>query len=772
MCASSSEMEIDASVLASLHLQYPLVRSINSNLSLKMIGLSSLKGLSDFTGVKSFDASNNNLELLEPAHISFMTDLRILKLQNNKISALPILACNPLLHTLDLSSNTISHLSNLSYLTSLRSLQLSNNRLSTVESLSDLASCLLLENLELNSNQIDDRGVLELLSTLPALKWLQMRGNPFALTVVPYRKIMVGTITQLVALDGEAVEERDRFFAAAFVSGGVEAESKARDTFYLKNKEREKRNREFLRSQLGSRKISAASRAASLDDFHGVTRRVLPQESENNCGICMQALNDECAHLSCSHEFHASCTLQWLSCSLHCPTCRTPVIATAVGHVLPSEGDTSSQPHRSQVGDAATCVEVPASSSVDDNAARSAAKRLLVEQRVAERRLQMALEKQGMPAKDASHQPNTSQKLSRETQFANPSRNEDAGQASSPVASPVLRGKGRGKLLQPSRVIVASEGGSGAAADHADVEAQGDCGGPSLGGLDAGVGDDGDSYVAELQRAHQADSSRQQRTLAALDKKLAKDEALLKSGVASMLEKRGEDASSSAVSSEVNRRRQAWESELQQFHAGRQQGTALEDSGRSGQGGGDAASQGAIVADAAAAVVVSAVADQASSPVLRGKGRGRCSHIASSQLMTLHPSAPLPLLVSLPPPTRCPLVPGLCLDVKCVVVAGASRCASSILAPTVYLQNMLEASVLCINPATAAFCARFKFQCVTGKATFLSASFPAVQIRPFDVVTLSTKNFPFVLSLEFGSAGAAVTAKITFNCHVASALPK
>jgi len=225
------EMDINTSILASLQLQYPLVRSINSNLSLKMIGLSSLYGLSEFTGVRCLDASNNNLDHVDSAHLSFMTDLRILKLQHNKISQVPSLAANPLLHTLDLSSNAISHVSGLSHLPSLHSLQLSSNRLTSAESVNDLTNCPLLENLELNGNQIRDRDVLVLLSTLPALKWLQMRGNPIASTLIPYRKNIVGTITRLVALDGEAVEERERFFAAAFVSGGTEAEKTARDAF-------------------------------------------------------------------------------------------------------------------------------------------------------------------------------------------------------------------------------------------------------------------------------------------------------------------------------------------------------------------------------------------------------------------------------------------------------------------------------------------------------------------------------------------------------------
>ena len=93
--------------------------------------------------------------------------------------------------------------------------------------------------------------------------------------------------------------------------------------------------------------------------------------------------------------------------------------------------------------------------------------------------------------------------------------------------------------------------------------------------------EDRSGHIAELQRVLQTDSSRHQRTLAALDKKHAKGEALLQSEVLSMLEKRGEDASASAVTNEVQRRRQAWESELLQFHSERQQGCVEERDGGS-----------------------------------------------------------------------------------------------------------------------------------------------------------------------------------------------
>ena len=266
-------MNVDANILASLQLQYPQVRSINSNLSLRMIGLSSLHGLSEFTGVKCLDASNNVLEFVDPSHISFMSELRILKLQHNKITQVPSLVANPHLHTLDLSSNLVASVSNLSHLPSLHTLLLSNNRLATAESLLDLSNCPLLETLEINSNMINEREMLALLATLPSLKWLQMRNNPLAATLIPYRKNIVGTITQLVALDGEAVEDRERFFAVAFVSGGADAEMGAREAFLLKNKERERRNREFLRSQLSSRKIPELPRAASCTIARRLPRR-------------------------------------------------------------------------------------------------------------------------------------------------------------------------------------------------------------------------------------------------------------------------------------------------------------------------------------------------------------------------------------------------------------------------------------------------------------------------------------------------------------------
>jgi hypothetical protein len=786
-------MEIDASILASLHLQYPLVRSINANLSLKMIGLSSLNGLSEFVGVKCLDASNNNLDRLEPDHLSFMTDLRILKLQHNKISQLPSFAAHPLLHTLDLSSNMISQLSNLISLPSLHSLHLSNNRLVTADSMSDLSNCHLLETLELNSNLIQDRDVLTLLSTLPALKWLQIRNNPFAATLAPYRKNIVGTISQLVALDGEAVDERERYFASAFVSGGTEAEAKARETYHLKIKERERRNREFLRSQLGSRKIPASPRPASIDHFHGITRRVRASDSEQNCGVCMQVLNDECASLHCTHEFHANCVLQWLSRSLHCPTCRSPVIE--LDHAASSDAP----PPISQSGSGAVCGEDAQEVAARLETERLAAKRLMIEQRVAERRLQMALEKQA--SQQGAHGATT-----------NPQQNSiTAGtfkeQAPSPASSPVLRGKGRGKLLQSSRAAASSEGGprpsaTAAAAATADaaVGSFSGAGAIEVVGSDAVVCDDSGSGVAGLQRAHQADSSRQQRMLAALGKKLAKDEAMLQSNVASMLEKRGEDASSAAVSSEVARRRQAWESELHQFHAERQQVAVSGDVGGSGHCVPVVAAHAVVEACTDAAGEGGDVGEQApspaSSPVLRGKGRGKLlqsSRAAASSEGGPRPSATaaavatdassstarnhcgtvfLPLFVCVPPPRNASLVQGPSLTAHCVVSVGASRCSSTLSASCIRLQRVCEASVVCLSHSRSSFCVCLRFKRVLGTASLASAGAAAtLHIRPFDVLKVSTKNLPCVVRVQCTIDGNDVAASITLKCEGSAAAP-
>jgi Leucine-rich repeat (LRR) protein len=156
-------MNVDANILASLQLQYPQVRSINSNLSLRMIGLNSLHGLSKFKGVKCFDESSNVLEFVDPSHVSFISELRILKLQHNKITQVPSLVANPHLYTLDLSSNLVSSVSNLSHRLSLHMLLLSNHRLATAELLQDLSNCPLLETLEINSNMMNERNMLALL---------------------------------------------------------------------------------------------------------------------------------------------------------------------------------------------------------------------------------------------------------------------------------------------------------------------------------------------------------------------------------------------------------------------------------------------------------------------------------------------------------------------------------------------------------------------------------------------------------------------------------
>jgi hypothetical protein len=744
---------MNASILASLQLQYPMVPSINSNLNLKMVGLSSLDGLSEFTGVKCLDASNNSLDCVVPAHVSFMTDLRILKLQHNKIIHFPSFASNSLLHTLDLSCNMISIVCNLSLMPSLRSLHLSGNRLATTESLSDICSCPLLETLELNANQIDGCEVLPLLSTLPSLRWLQMRGNPVVALLSPYRKTVVGTITQLVALDGEAIEDRERFFAAAFVVGGSEAEHQARDAYILKIKEREKRNREFLRSQRSSRSTPAPSRPhVTLNHFHGVTPMIL-QASEALCGICMQALSGDCASLSCQHHFHQQCILQWLSCSLHCPSCRASVIA--IDHNQLAVHDTAEL-----VCDRPVVAPAPAAQVTDDAAAVRSAKRLLIQQKVEERRKQIAMERiqQSIDQRESflgSIMLEESTTISQTTVSNAPNQHaanespDAAGQdaaandeAPAPVSSPVLRGRGRGKLVQPIRSSVAAD--SGCASDAVD-------GGHEAGASSSVPGVDGDRsqddgtssmHLAGMQQAHQADSSRQQRTLAALGKKLAKGEALLKGDVAAMLEKQGGDASATAVSSEVTRRRQAWEAEFQQFCAERQQGCVAREGGASVERSSDSGVPSAANESRDAAGQDAAANDEAPVSSPAADGEGKCSPQRGSDVVAF------PVLLQSNSARSEVLTPGFLLRFMCSVTVGPSRCSSTLVACSCTLGRVFDASVCCVDAVSKIFRIRFSFHRVSGTLSVSSSSFPQVfPVGPGDDILLSAANLPCSLSV-------------------------
>ena len=57
------------------------------------------------------------------------------------------------------------------------------------------------------------------------------------------------------------------------------------------------------------------------------------------CGICMEPLNEPVAQLNCSHKFHKDCICQWFRGSerrkFTCPMCRAPSTISEINRLCP-----------------------------------------------------------------------------------------------------------------------------------------------------------------------------------------------------------------------------------------------------------------------------------------------------------------------------------------------------------------------------------------------------------------------------------------------------
>jgi len=153
--------------------------------------ISSLKGLSSFTGLTLLDVDSNHISDLSP--ISGLTTLKTLDISGNKISNLKPLSkltnvtslnaiankisdISPLAHLekleyLDLGVNTISDISPLAGLTNLKWLEVHYNK---INAMSDLSQLTRLTQLDLSGNKIEG---LDSLSGLTALTDLYLESN-------------------------------------------------------------------------------------------------------------------------------------------------------------------------------------------------------------------------------------------------------------------------------------------------------------------------------------------------------------------------------------------------------------------------------------------------------------------------------------------------------------------------------------------------------------------------------------------------------------------
>ncbi|EFJ09503.1 hypothetical protein SELMODRAFT_447679 [Selaginella moellendorffii] len=143
------------------------------------------------------------------------------------------------LKTLHLESNAILKIKGLDCLMNLRCLYLNQNLLEDVEGLDKLPR---LEALDLADNQahkdsfssfalkkLDNEESLQIIQSL-SLTLLKMSGNPIVSTIQHYRKFCLVQMPTLTYLDESPVSENERRLARAWTDGGNEEETSMRET--------------------------------------------------------------------------------------------------------------------------------------------------------------------------------------------------------------------------------------------------------------------------------------------------------------------------------------------------------------------------------------------------------------------------------------------------------------------------------------------------------------------------------------------------------------
>ena len=154
-----------------------------------------------------------------------LLELRCLFLQQNLLTRISGLHTLVNLRTLDLSNNKISHVEGLSTLENLGTLNLARNSLATTDSIEHLTTLTALKSLDLSDNLLEDSpGVLAVMTRVPAVTCLYLKGNPLVKATKFYRKTVLSTLPALSYLDDSPVFEPERRAVAAWTTGGREAE--------------------------------------------------------------------------------------------------------------------------------------------------------------------------------------------------------------------------------------------------------------------------------------------------------------------------------------------------------------------------------------------------------------------------------------------------------------------------------------------------------------------------------------------------------------------
>ena len=230
------EMSVDEIRLSCLENDGYDSPELNEKLYLHFRGFKKIENLDKYISCKAIWLDSNGFEKIE--NLDKMIELRCLYLSKNLINKIENLDTLQYLTMLDLSDNRLTIISNLSSLPNLQTVNFSRNSLASAEAIAHLIECEKIQNIDVTNNLLPaDDSVMEVISKIPSLTAVSISGNEVA-KLPSFRKRMITMGKKLGYLD-RPIEPQERIAAEAFVIGGIEAETAARDTW--RNEQKQKR---------------------------------------------------------------------------------------------------------------------------------------------------------------------------------------------------------------------------------------------------------------------------------------------------------------------------------------------------------------------------------------------------------------------------------------------------------------------------------------------------------------------------------------------------
>lgn len=168
--------------------------------------LTGIREVENLFGLRALIANDNELNTI--SKLQNLTALNTLVLSKNPISSFgAALECVPSLNKLSLSNCELQELGSIKRLVGLKELRLAHNNLKYLSK--ELAKNVKLQIIDLGSNSFERLSDIEVLSSLPYLKNLNVRGNPFCLHA-GYEEKLKTLLPALRVLDGHSLRETSK----------------------------------------------------------------------------------------------------------------------------------------------------------------------------------------------------------------------------------------------------------------------------------------------------------------------------------------------------------------------------------------------------------------------------------------------------------------------------------------------------------------------------------------------------------------------------------